>query len=471
MKKYNNISTAITTIVFLGLILLNINSAYAQYDRPLSFLPTVPQGRNINPGFIPEHKFYIGIPLLSSVKTGFENSISYEDIFLRKGDSLILDRDHILSNIDDKTNLNINLLEEYIAFGFTVKKNYFNFRLADIVQTNFVLNKSLFQFLLYGNGNEAFLGKNVDIGGNAINASYYREYAFGYSRQVNEKLSVGTTLKYLQGMANITTAKDEISLNTSEEDFALTMTSNIEINISAPGIGDTEFEVNDLLPNPKNGGFAFDLGADYKINEKFDAYASILNIGSIKWTENVKNFVTENPDEPFVYEGFDINEYFEDNEFDNDRIENILDSIVDEVGIIETNEAYKSKLAPMLNLGGRFNLSEKDMFSALFRNQFQKNKDWTTLSVAYTRKFSPGLNLMVSNTIFTDSFLNPGIGFAANIGPIQLYLVNENVIAPFMLNNSNVFLVRFGINLTFNQKFRDLKEGDVEPIRDSTGKE
>ncbi len=471
MKNVQISKTAIAAIVFTGIILLSLKPLHAQYDRTLSFMPIVPQGRNANPGFIPEHKFYIGIPLLSSVKTGFENSFNYDDIILRSGDSLILDRDHILGNIDEETSLNLNFMEEYIAFGFKAKKNYFHFRAADIVQSNIVVNKGILTFLLYGNGSEEFLGKTVDIGGNAINAIYYREYAFGYSRKINDKLSVGTTLKYLQGIANITTANDKITLHTDEEDFTLTMDSNIEINVSSPGIGDSDIQVEDFLPNPKNGGFAFDLGAEYKINDDFEAYASLLNVGSINWKENVKNFVSENPDEPFIYEGFDINEYFENNEFDNDRLENILDSIGDEIGIVETANAYKSKLPPILNLGGRYNLTDKDMFSALFRNRFQDSKDWTTFSLAYTRKFGPGLNLMLSNTMFTDSYLNPGIGFAANLGPVQLYLVNENFTAPFMLNNSNVFVVRFGINLIFNQKFKDLKEGDVEIIDDSTGKE
>lgn len=462
MKNYNTYSFSIIVVFLTAIMLFSGKPAHAQYDRTLNFLPIVPQGRNINPGFIPDHKFYIGVPLLSSVKTGFENSINYEDVFLRKGDSLILDRDHILSNFDDKTNLNINLMEEYFTFGFKVKKNYFHFRMADILQTNFVVNSNILRFLLYGNGSDEFLGQNVDLGGNAINATYYREYAFGYSRQINQKLTVGTTLKYLQGIANITTANDDISLFTDPTDFTLTMTSNIEINLSAPGIGEDDFAVEDLLPNSKNGGFAFDLGADYKINEKFDAFASLVNVGSIKWNENVTNYVTKNPQKPFVYEGFDINEYFENNTFDNDRLENILDSIGDEIGIVETSNAYKSKLAPILNLGGSFNLTEKDMFSALFRNRFQPNQDWTNFSLAYTRKFTPGLNLMLSNTMFKDSFFNPGIGFAANLGPVQLYLVNENVVAPFMLNNSNIFLVRFGINLIFKDKLTTLDEDDVE---------
>ncbi len=445
------------TVLFFGLsivisIFFQSNNAIAQADRTLSFLPIVPHSRNINPGHIPEYKFYIGIPFLSSIKTGFENSISYEDIFLRKGDSLILDRDHILSNIDDETKINFNLMQEFISFGFKVKKNYFHFRVADLVQTNIAINKNLLTFLLYGNGSEEYLGKTVNLGGEAFNINYYREYSFGYTRQINEKLNVGGNFKYLQGIANITTNKSDFEIYTNPEDFSIKIRSHIDINMSIPGMNNSDIEIEDLLPNPKNSGFAFDLGGEYKVNEKIETFISILNIGSINWTENLKNFRTENPEKEFVYEGFDIGEYFEDNEFDTDRMENIVDSITDEFGIIETAENYTSKLAPILNVGGHYNLTKKDMFSLLVRNQFVKNSNWASASIAYTRKFSRNLNLMVSNTFFNNSYLNPGIGVAANIGPVQLYLINENFIAPFVLHNSNVFVVRFGINLIFEPK-------------------
>ena len=451
MKKSAKYTGIIAGLIVAVSLLLTGSPAKAQYDRPLNFLPIVPQGRNVNPGFIPDYNFYIGVPFLSSVKVGFENSINYEDIFLRKGDSLILDRDHILDKIDERSNLNINFMEELFTLGLRARKNYFHIRIADIVQANMVINSNLMRFLLYGNGSNEFIGKNVNIGDNTINATYYREYALGYTRQINQKLNFGVSLKYLQGIANAYTEKAEIDLMTDPEDFTLTMRSDIDVSISAPGIDDSDVEVSQFLPNANNPGFAIDFGAQYKVNNKIEVFASVLNIGSITWKENVKNFRSDNPDEPFVYEGFDINEYFEDNQFDEDRIENIVDSIVDEIGINETAESYSSRLAPMLNAGGRYFLTDKDVFNLLIRNQFVENGNWFNVSLAYTRKFSKDINLMVSNSFFKHSFLNPGVGFAANLGPLQLYLTSENIIAPFMLNNSNVFVVRFGVNLVFGK--------------------
>jgi len=450
----------IVTIVLATAIFFPTHQAKAQIDRSLNFLPSVPQGRNVNPAFIPEYRFYVGVPLLSSIKTGFENSINYEDVFLRKGDSLLLDRNHILSNIDDKSNINISLMEESVSFGFRADKNYFHFRIADIIETNIVINKELMRFFLFGNGSPEFLGQNVDIGGEVFNVNYYREYSLGYSREVNEKLNLGVNLKYLQGIANITFEKTDIELYTDPADFSMSMRSNVEINISAPGIDDSDVEAGQFLPNTKNKGFAFDIGGQYKINEKITAFASLLNIGSIKWTENLKNFKTENPDMEFSYDGFDIGEYFENNEFDNNRVETILDSIVDELGIIETAQSYKSKLVPMLNMGAHYYLTENNEFSLLIRNKFLKNTNWTNASLAYTRKFGKNINLSFSNTFFKDSFFNPGVAFAANVGPLQLYLINENMIAPFMLDNSNIFVIRFGINLIFNEKGEQLIEGE-----------
>lgn len=451
MKTTAKYTAIVAGLILAFLMILKPDQATAQYDRSLNFLPLVPQGRNVNPGFVPNYNFYIGIPFLSSVKFGFENSINYEDVLLRKGDSLILDRDHILDKIDKRSNININLMDEILTFGLRADKNFFHFRIADIVQTNVVINKELIRFLFYGNGSSEFLGKNVNIGDNTVDMNYYREYSLGYTRQFNDKLSVGINLKYLQGIAGIYSKKAEIDLMTDPEDFTLTMRSDMDINMSFPGVDDSDVEAGQFLPNADNPGFAVDIGAQYKVNDKIEAFASLLNFGSIHWKANLKNFRSDNPDEPFIYEGFDINEYFENNEFDNNRLENIVDSIVDEIGISETAEAYTSRLTPIMNIGGRYNLTEKDVLNLLVRNQFVKNGNWFNVSAAYTRKFGQNVNLMVSNTFFKHSFINPGIGFAANIGPVQLYLTNENLIAPFMLNNSNVFVVRFGVNLVFNK--------------------
>ena len=464
----NTIKSLFTVGIIITITLsFQVKSANAQFDRTLYFLPSVPQGRNINPGYIPNYKFYIGVPIISSVRGGFNNSFSYEDIILRDEDKLVINLEHILSNVDDNTNINIGLMTEYITFGFKTNKNYFHFRVADILESHIVINKELIRLLHYGNGSPEFLGQNVDIGGNLIDLNYYREYSLGYSRQINEKLSIGGSLKYIQGIANVSTPNTDIEIYTDSVDFAITVKSNIEMNMSVPGIDDSEITPGHFLPNPNNKGFAFDIGGQYTINNDFEVFASVINIGSIKWTDNLKNFKTEDPNHEFSFEGFDISEYFENNEFDEDRIKTILDSIVDEFGIVETSEAYKTRLSPILNIGLNYNLTDKDEFGLLFRTQFSKNNNLITASLGYTRKFGENFNVMVSNSFFSDSYFNPGIGFAANIGPVQLYLINENITAPFMLNNSNVFIVRFGINLIFDGKRNKQSKKEAEIFDDA----
>ncbi len=466
MNHLNKYKYIILSLLLSALFILQSMDAKAQYDRSLTFLPALPQGRNINPGYIPDYKFYIGVPFLSSVKTGFENSINYEDIFLRKGDSLILDRDHILNNVDKKTNININVMEAYLSFGFKWDKNYFHFRIADMVESNVVVDRSFLRFMLYGNGSSEFLGKTVNIGGEVFNMNYYREYSLGYSRQINDKLSVGTNLKYLQGIANITTAKSDLHLYTDPEDFALSVRTDFEINMSIPGIDESDIEVSTFLPNADNKGFAFDLGAKYVVNEKYSAFASLLNMGSIKWKTNLKNFKTGDPNKEFTYDGFDITEYFEDNEFDSDRISEIVDSILDEFDIRETALSYRSKLVPVLNFGGRYYLTANDEFSLLARTKFIKNGNWTSVTLAYTRLFARNINLMFSNTFFKNSYLNPGVGFAANAGPVQFYLISENIVAPFVLTKTNIFVVRFGFNLIFWERENELPVDKIEMMND-----
>jgi len=451
--KTTKCNSAIIFAAFLSLLMIHYTpDVSAQSDRQLHFLPIVPHGRTVNPAFAPSYSFYLGIPALSNINTGFENTINYEDIFQRKGDSLLLERDYLMANLKDESNINFNFQIEYLTFGFKAGKNYLHFRVAEKLQTEFMLRKDLVQFAMYGNGHESLLGKTVNLGGSSFDMMLYREYSLGYSRNVNEKLNVGVNFKYLQGLANISTEKSDFELTTNPDDFSLAVRSDLLFNVSMPGINDEDIDLKFFLPGKANNGFAVDLGADYEINERFDAYASLLNLGSIKWTENLKNFKTIDSQKIFNYEGFDISDYFSNGKLDNDRIENIFDSIADEMGIKETAEAYTSKLSPVLNVGGRFNLTKNNVFNVLLTNRFQNNDNWTTFSVAYTRSFSRDVNLMVSNTVFKDSFLNLGAGLAVNLGPLQLFAVSENILAPLYLTKTNIFNFRFGLILVFEPK-------------------
>lgn len=451
ITKHLHLTTFIL-IAFFFIFSCYQKQAQAQADRPLYFLPLVPQKNTINPAYVPEYKFYIGIPFLSSVKTGFENTLKYDEVFKEEGDSLYLDRDYIMSKLEDKNSLNFNLAEEYLVFGFRARKNYFHVRIADQVNANVTITKNLIELLLYGNGNENLIGKNIDLGGNAINITYYREYQLGYSRQVNDKLTVGGSLKYLQGIASIYTEKSDLNFYTDPTDFTLTASSNFRLNTSSPWRGEGEVKPESLSPNSENPGFAIDLGGQYIIDEKWDVSASLVNLGSITWKADLKNYATKDPSNEVVFNGFNISEYFIGGELDQENINKVLDSISDEFGIVENTEKYKTPLPSLLNLCGNYHLTSKDRFGLLFRHQFLNDLGWTTATLGYTRTFGRDVNLTLTNTFVRSSYFNPGIGFAANLGPVQLYLITENVIAPINLKTTKVFVFRFGVNLVFGKK-------------------
>ncbi len=448
MKRNINQKSSSLLIVIL---LASIGSAYSQNERSLYFMPDVPQGRFVNPALFPDHNLHISVPLLSSYRFGIENTFHYDDIFLKRNDSIYLDRDHLLNNLIDKNAINFDMMIEFIAFGFKIKDNYFSFRIADVANANATITKETLRFLMYGNGSEQFLGNTVKLGGNAVNFNYYREYALGFSRRINEDLTVGANVKYLQGIASVYTNDLRFNLTTDADDFTITMRSNLDFNLSVPGI-EEDVSATDFLPNSNNPGFALDFGAQYQVNEKISVSAGVVNIGSISWNNNVKNYRTLDPTKEVVYDGFDLNEYFDNNEFNNERINNVLDSIRYEFGIEEGSVKYSTPLPTWINLNGNYKVSESGTVGALLRNRFLKDQNWTTLSLAYTHSFSNKLNLMFSNTFAKKSYFTPGFGLSANLGPVQLYLVNENFTAPLLFNSAKLYSIRFGVNLIFREK-------------------
>lgn len=443
--------------VICVLLMIASPALFAQADRSMYFLPILPNARIVNPAIYPQYNFYIGIPFLSSVKTGIENTFNYDDIFQKRGDSLYLDREYLLSNLDDKNIVNLNFSEEVFSFGFKARKNYFHFRIADIINSNITITKDLLRFGLYGNGSDYYMGKTINLSGNAVNLTYYREFSLGFTRQINSKINAGINLKYLQGIANAYTKNLDVTIETDPNDFTITAKSNIVLHSSLPGNDGNDIEPLDVFTNTGNSGFAIDFGGNYVINDKFTASASLLNLGSIKWEENLKTYKTENPSESFVFDGFDLNDFINEKEINQERITEILDSIQDEFGIIETEESYRSKTPSTMILNLDYNLTQKDRFGFIFGSQFLEKDVWPTVSLGYTRKFNRDINLMFSYSASAQNYFNLGVGFGANLGPVQFYLINENVTAPLAISKASYYVLRFGFTLVFgNNEAKDI---------------
>jgi hypothetical protein len=146
---------------------------YAQDGNTIYFMNGIPQSQNLNPANIPNCNFYLGFPGLSSIGGSFEiGNFSYNNIFTRRADdSLMIDKEKLLSSMDKSNKISTDFSEQFFALGFRIKRNYFTLSLSEITSNNFNYTKDLMTLLLKGNGE--FVGKTINLSDSKIGHNDY----------------------------------------------------------------------------------------------------------------------------------------------------------------------------------------------------------------------------------------------------------------------------------------------------------
>lgn len=446
-------------LIIAFLLVFLSGKLFSQDDLTLGLMPIVPQSNYTNPAYRPTPKIYVGFPALSSFYLGLAHTgFSYKNIITKRSDdSLELNLGNAIDKMGKTNYLSANINEELFAFGFKIKKNYFSFNMSEKLSARFAYPRDLISLFWRGNGQ--FVGNKAVFSGIGFNASYYREFAIGFSRELNNKIVLGGRVKYLVGIMNIYTKRNDFTLAVGDDYFVHTVHTDFLINMSVPdAIGnqlDTidnndsiDFNPIEFLLNNQNKGFGIDLGGSYKYNNKFTFGVSIIDFGYIKWKSGVHNLSNTFPE--FTFEGVDINGFFKDSSAG--PFDKVADSLVNLFQIQQTQNSYTSPLTTKIFLNGIYSLTANDKVGLLIRNEFFNRRMHTALSLSYNKKFFNALSASLSYSIMNRSFANIGLGFALNLGPVQTYFVSDNLyclVAPLETKSVNI---HFGINFIFGYK-------------------
>ena len=441
-------------------------TALAQQNLALYNMEAVPQRMYANPAFMPtQSRINIGLPLMSSEYFNFSNSgFKYSDLITHKGDSLAIDYENMLSKLSANNYFTGSFQPDILSFGFKIKKNYISFNATEKINFQIRYPKSFMEIIWKGNGDLLGVEENLNFG---INVIHYREYALGFAREINDKLTVGGKLKYLYGMENIWTEKFDVSLSTDPTDFSITAKSNIKINTSGvDGKSFDNFNFKDYAFKKKNTGAGIDLGGVYKYNEKFTFSASIIDLGFIRWKDAVTSYQSNDPNGKFTYSGMDLNQLFS-----GDSTKNPLKSLVDTLSksfkIDTAHSSYTTKLSTQLYLGGTYNLSEKINTGILFYSQIFDKSIHPGLSISYNQQVGRWLNFSVSYSMYNRSYNNVGLGLAlTGAGAVQFYVVSDNLLGAIFPQNTKNIHLHFGFNLTFGRKTLDKDKDGVNDKHD-----
>ena len=446
-------------------------------DHTLYRMDKIPQSLEYNPALTPQANGYLNIPVLSSVKFNMHNTgFAYWDAIHfgsgTRSDSLILDLNGLKETLADRNYLRSEFSTNILGFGFKVGYNYFTFNITTKFQARLGYPKDLIG-IKDGNYDPVTKDtKDIEFSGAGLKITGYNELAVGYSRQIMPDLRVGGRLKGLSGIANIYTSKTNINLKTDNETYDMTATANIESNIAFPmdithddqgdidNIEPASPDVkNDLLLNG-NGGFAVDLGGIYEYNDSLSFSMSIIDLGFIKWKNNVHEISSEGT---FEFEGIDTSPDEKGDIVFYDSATELGDSIRDAFTLSDTSgQAYTSPLTTKIYLNANYQITEMISLSALNKNLLYDGAIHPQLTLGARADVTDYFSAKLTYSMMDRSYNNFGLGLSVSPGPVQLYIVSDNISAAFWPHNARSVSFRFGLNFLFGTQDEQIDQSLVE---------
>jgi hypothetical protein len=213
----------------------------------------------------------------------------------------------------------------------------------------------------------------------------------------------------------------------------------------------TEGGTDNYMFGFKNSGWAGDASITYKYSDRWKFNASIIDIGFINWTSNVKNYVALNGG--YTFDGVDLNEFIND----SSSFEHVSDSLSDAFDPDENADAYKTNLPAHIYLNASYQLDQRMTASALLHAQMFKSTVQPTVTLGLNRRVTNHISASLNYSMINHHFNNVGLGLALNAGPLQFYMISDNLIGTINPLSHHTTQLHFGFNLIFGRtKFKKL---------------
>lgn len=445
------------------------------------FLENMPGRIRLNPAYQPEYKTYIALPGLGGISLNYNNSGFHAKSLLSKGDldSVYFNINRFHKGLNRRNFIMVNNDNTLLTLGFRAKNGWY--WSVDISEKNdfmFSFNRSIFTFIKDGNTGS----RDYDFGPIGIKGSMYTELAFGLSKKVDEKLTVGARVKFLRGIANVDTEDSDMSVNTSRDGSSVKLTSKQKIRVSGPieylydkdgfvdwdGIELNNDKIVSSLLSTRNIGFAVDLGGEYQLLDKLKLHASLLDLGFIRWGSNTHSFYQNTT---FDWQGADVSNSINSTrpgyQSVGDVFGDLTDSLKNSFRFNDSESKYTTMLHAKLYLGATYEMFEKLNFGGLFKASMYDGFVYPSLTLSANSRLHRNVGASLTYTTMFGNYVNLGFGLTAKLGPLQLFAVTDNLLATNFTHTKTVNFT-FGINILTGHK--DFRPGEKRkrPVRSRT---
>jgi hypothetical protein len=449
------------------ILVLSVVKISAQNKQVLYDFAELPQTLLLNPGAETNYKFHFGMPFLS----GFSIAYGSSDVVLT--DIFALDN----KNINDKISTMLNSLSsrDFVKFnsqieifngGFRGDENtYFSFGFYQEIDAISYFPKDL--ITLFNEGNNAYLNKNFSVSQILYKLDVLGVLHAGVSKKINDQLTLGGRVKIYSSALNIESTNNTGTITTilGTDNIYKHYLSTININARTSGlVVDDEYQEdpNAYLKNTFLGGnlgIGFDFGFTFHINPQLELSASMLDLGFINHTKDIKNTSAKGS---FVFEGV---EFLYDSNNQINYWGEIDKNFKEQLPTEYNQESYISWRPAKLNAALKYSFGERrskicydntykdfytDALGVQLYSVFRPLSPQLALTGFYQKSITNKVHTKVTYTIDDFSYANIGAGLSAKFGKVNLYGMVDNILEYSNLSAANSLSLQVGINLIFN---------------------
>lgn len=465
--------------IFFFAILWACCGAHGQNKQLLYDFTEIPQSLMINPGANVDFKWYSGIPMLSGISFHAGSSgISVNDIFANDGlDINDKIRERAINGMSIRDELSGTYQIELLNGGYR-GKNLNEFYSFGIYHEGDAIGYWFKDYAILAiDGNADHLNKQFDLGHLKTRGEMVNVFHFGINKRINNKLTAGIRAKIYSSIFDFNSTRNKGYFVTTEgQNNLLANTISADMQWRTSGI-------NEIKAANRNGtltqtiikrgffggnlGLGFDVGVTYDLNEHTAFTASLLDVGFIYHTKDVKSYSLNGS---ATVEGIEIilPDAFSDP--NKDFWQDLVDEIEAIVPFENSTKSYIAFRPTKLNASIRYSFGEQldnredcncgAATSANNRRTRYTNSvggqlyminrprgPQTALTAFYQRRFG---NLMAVKTTYTvDKFssTNLGLGVSLQVGPVNIYLMADNLFAYQNIAATHYASFQLGLNI------------------------
>lgn len=463
------------------LFLFCCSFSQAQNKQLLYDFSEIPQSLMVNPGVETDFNWYAGIPLISGVSThAGSNGISVNDIFADDGlDINVKVRERMVAGLSPKDEFMGNVSLELLSGGYRSENpNIFYSFGAYLELDNITYWPQDYAYLAF-EGNADQIDRRFDLGDLKSRGSMVSVYHFGINKKIDESLTVGARGKIYSAIADYSSStNDGYFVNTEGQNNLLATTISADLKLKSSGFGELRNAERDetlgstMLKRALFGGdlgLGFDVGFSYHLSDRTVVTGSLLDLGLIYHSSDVYTYSLKGN---ATVEGIEIDVLEDFANLNRDFWQDLVDEVEEIVPFETSNKGYISFRPTKLNASLRHDFgkpiengsqvdcdctvgSSRNSLRVKYRNSVggqlyainRPRGPQFALTGFYLRRFGNYMALKATYTADKFSYTNLGIGLNLQAGPVNFYVMADNLLSYQNIAASNYASFQLGLNI------------------------